>query len=200
MTDTRHTSTTMASQPGAGTGRRPSGPCGNQDKDMRDLFDTFIKKEDGVPNPPDLPMPFIFTLRDAKQKVIRLQSNNLVAEASNSDPEKLSVVPNRFVQGKQYPIILGVQGGSSCLSCGTLSQPKLQLEDKKIMELFEDKEQAARFTFHNIPEGSTHRFESATYPGWFLCTSQKSSEPIRITNHPGETEITEFYFKRILTQ
>ncbi|CAM4703166.1 unnamed protein product [Lepidochelys olivacea] len=199
-TDTRHTSTTMASQPGAGTGRRPSGPCGNQDKDMRDLFDTFIKKEDGVPNPPDLPMPFIFTLRDAKQKVIRLQSNNLVAEASNSDPEKLSVVPNRFVQGKPCPIILGVQGGSRCLPCGTLPQPKLQLEDKKIMELFEDKEQAARFTFHNIPEGSTHRFESATYPGWFLCTSQKSSEPIRITNHPGETEITEFYFKRILTQ
>ncbi|KAG6921290.1 interleukin 1 family, member 5 (delta), partial [Chelydra serpentina] len=101
---------------------------------------------------------------------------------------------------KQYPIILGVQGGDSCLSCGTSAQPKLQLEDKKIMELFENKEQAARFTFHNIPEGSTHRFESATYPGWFLCTSQKSSEPIRITNRPGETEITEFYFKRILTQ
>uniref|UniRef100_A0A8C3PCT9 Interleukin-1 n=1 Tax=Chrysemys picta bellii TaxID=8478 RepID=A0A8C3PCT9_CHRPI len=88
--------------------------------------------------------------------------------------KKLSVVPNRFVQGKQYPIILGVQGGSSCLSCGTSAQPNLQLE--QIMELFEDKEQAARFTFHNTPEGSTHRFESAAYPGWFLCTSQKNSD------------------------
>uniref|UniRef100_A0A8C0GJT1 Interleukin-1 n=1 Tax=Chelonoidis abingdonii TaxID=106734 RepID=A0A8C0GJT1_CHEAB len=113
--------------------------------------------------------------------------------------KKLSVVPNRFVQGKQNPIILGVQEGKSCLSCGTSAEPKLQLEDKNIMDLFGDQEQAARFTFHNIPEGSTHRFESAAYPGWFLCTSQKSSEPISITNRIGETEITEFYFKRILT-
>ncbi|XP_024053172.1 interleukin-36 receptor antagonist protein-like [Terrapene carolina triunguis] len=189
----------MAFQPGAGSGGQPSEPRGNQDKDMKDLFDTFIRKEEGGSTIMDLPTPFIFTLRDVKQKVVRLQSNNLVAETSNSDPEKLSVVPNRFVQGKQYPIILGVQGGSSCLSCGTSAQPKLQLENKQIMELFEDKEQATRFTFHNIPEGSTHRFESAAYPGWFLCTSQKSSEPIHITNRMGETEITEFYFNRILT-
>uniref|UniRef100_A0A8C4VLG4 Interleukin-1 n=2 Tax=Gopherus TaxID=38771 RepID=A0A8C4VLG4_9SAUR len=150
-----------------------------------------------------LPTPFIFTLRDAKQKIVRLQSKNLVAEGPESSrvppAEKLSVVPNRFIEGKQNPIILGVQEGKSCLSCGTSAEPKLQLEVSNIMELFENKEQAARFTFHNIPEGSTHRFESAAYPGWFLSTSQKSSEPIRITNRIGETEITEFYFKRILT-
>ncbi|XP_044862648.1 interleukin-36 receptor antagonist protein-like [Mauremys mutica] len=190
----------MAFQPGAASGGRPSEPRGNQDKDMKDLSDRFSMNEDGSVTILDLPKPFIFTLRDAKQKVVRLQSKNLVAEASNSDPEKLSVVPNRFIQGKQYPIILGVQEGKSCLSCGTSAEPTLQLEDKNIMDLFADKEQAARFTFHNIPEGSTHRFESAAYPGWFLCTSQKSSEPIRITNRTGETEITEFYFKRILTE
>ncbi|XP_032626991.1 interleukin-36 receptor antagonist protein-like [Chelonoidis abingdonii] len=189
----------MAFQPGAGSGGRPSEPRGNQDKDMKDLFDGFVTTDDGRPTILTLPQPFIFTLRDAKQKIVRLQSKNLVAEASNSDPEKLSVVPNRFVQGKQNPIILGVQEGKSCLSCGTSAEPKLQLEDKNIMDLFGDQEQAARFTFHNIPEGSTHRFESAAYPGWFLCTSQKSSEPISITNRIGETEITEFYFKRILT-
>uniref|UniRef100_A0A8C8VLV4 Interleukin-1 n=1 Tax=Pelusios castaneus TaxID=367368 RepID=A0A8C8VLV4_9SAUR len=169
-----------------------------QDKDMEDLFTTFMKKADGEVFIESLPGPFLFTMRDTKQKVIHLQGPNLVAkEASNADPEKLSVVPNLFIQGKQYPIILGVQGGDRCLSCGTSAPPKLQLEDKKIMDLFKDKEQSTRFTFHNIVEGSTRRFESAAYPGWFLCTSQKNSEPVGITDQPGTTEITEFFFQRI---
>ncbi|XP_067396366.1 interleukin-36 receptor antagonist protein-like [Emydura macquarii macquarii] len=176
----------MASQPGEK----------QVDKDMEDLFNKFLNK-DGEIVLLDLPKPFIFTMRDTKQKVVRLQDNSLVAEASNADPEKLSVVPNRFIQGKQYPIILGVQEGNRCLSCGTSDPPKLQLEDKGIMDLFADQKQAPRFTFHNIAEGSTHRFESAAFPGWFLCTSQNNGEPVSITNQPGATAITEFYFQRL---
>nr|XP_014427336.1 LOW QUALITY PROTEIN: interleukin-36 receptor antagonist protein-like [Pelodiscus sinensis] len=104
--------------------------------------------------------------------------------------EKLSVVPNQFVTDKQYPIILGVQEGKLCLSCNPAAQPTLQLEEKEIMALVEDKEQAARFTFHNTPTGSTH---------WFLCTSQKNSEPLSVTNQPGAAQITEFYFQRLQT-
>ncbi|XP_075766890.1 interleukin-36 receptor antagonist protein-like [Pelodiscus sinensis] len=189
----------MASQAAAGPGGRPIGPQGKRDRAMEDLFNTFAKTEDGESTILKIPAPFDFTLRDTSQKVVRLKNNSLVAEASNHNPEKLSVVPNQFVTDKQYPIILGVQEGKLCLSCNPSAQPMLQLEEKEIMALVEDKEQAARFTFHNTPTGSTHRFESAANPGWFLCTSQKNSEPLSVTNQPGAAQITEFYFQRLQT-
>ncbi|XP_074838043.1 interleukin-36 receptor antagonist protein-like [Carettochelys insculpta] len=163
---------------------------------MEDLFHTFRNSGEEEVTIASLPRPFVFTLRDTKQKVVLLQRNNLVAEASNAEPEKLSVVPNRFIEGKPYPIILGVQS-DRCLSCGTEAQPKLQLEEKRIMDLFESQQEATRFTFHNIAEGNTHRFECAAFPGWFLCTSQENSQPLGVTNSLGETQITEFYFKRL---
>jgi hypothetical protein len=42
--------------------------------------------------------------------------------------EKISVVPNRSLDAKLSPVILGVQGGSQCLSCGTEKEPILKLE------------------------------------------------------------------------
>ncbi|EMP30023.1 Interleukin-36 receptor antagonist protein [Chelonia mydas] len=70
--------------------------------------------------------------------------------------------------------------------------------DRLIMDLYKHPEETKSFTFNNTLTGSTHRFESATYLGWFRCTSQKSDEPLGITSRTGESEITEFYFKKIL--
>lgn len=42
--------------------------------------------------------------------------------------EEISVVPNRALDASLSPVILGVQGGSQCLSCGTEKGPILKLE------------------------------------------------------------------------
>lgn len=42
--------------------------------------------------------------------------------------EEISVVPNPFLDGSLSPVILGVQGGIQCLSCGTGQEPTLKLE------------------------------------------------------------------------
>lgn len=38
------------------------------------------------------------------------------------------MVPNRYLDAKLSPVILGVQGGSQCLSCGMEQEPTLKLE------------------------------------------------------------------------
>lgn len=52
------------------------------------------------------------------------------ATASYLSPlgEEISVVPNRALDASLSPVILGVQGGSQCLSCGTEMEPILKLE------------------------------------------------------------------------
>uniref|UniRef100_A0A452IVS4 Interleukin-1 n=1 Tax=Gopherus agassizii TaxID=38772 RepID=A0A452IVS4_9SAUR len=107
----------------------------------------------------------------------------------------VSVVPNRTLERKRCPLILGIKGGSQGLSCGTAEQPQLQLEDMHLIDLFYQDEEAKRFTFFKTYNGSTHRFEAAAYPGWFLCTSTQANEPISLTTRPGETAITDFYFQ-----
>lgn len=42
--------------------------------------------------------------------------------------EEISVVPNRALDASLCPVILGVQGGRQCLSCGTEKEPALKLE------------------------------------------------------------------------
>uniref|UniRef100_A0A8C8SBH3 Uncharacterized protein n=1 Tax=Pelusios castaneus TaxID=367368 RepID=A0A8C8SBH3_9SAUR len=94
-------------------------------------------------------------------------------------PERISVVPNQFLDHSKYPVIMGVNDGKRCLSCGWAGHPVLQLEV-------------------SVPEDrGTYRFESVAYPGWILCTSQESDKPLSITDRTGESAITEFYFKKI---
>ncbi|EMP26280.1 Interleukin-36 receptor antagonist protein [Chelonia mydas] len=144
--------------------------------------------------------PFHYWIRDTRQKAFYLRDNRLVAanlQGENaSQEEKVSVVPNRGLERKRCPLILGIKGGKQGLSCGTAKQPQLQLEDVQLTELFDKYEEAKRFTFFKTYNGSTHRFEAAAYPGWFLCTSAQANEPIGLTARPGEAAITDFYFKR----
>ncbi|XP_043359067.1 interleukin-36 receptor antagonist protein-like [Dermochelys coriacea] len=184
------------------------------DPDMEELFRLFLDEaaEGGngtfsteiakLPTPGFQPskQPLHYWIRDTSHKAFYLRDNRLVAanlQGENaSQEEKVSVVPNRGLERKKCPLILGIKGGRQGLSCGTAKQPRLQLEDMHLTELFYKYEEAKRFTFFKTYNGSTHRFEAAAYPGWFLCTSAKANEPISLTAHPGETAIIDFYFKR----
>uniref|UniRef100_A0A8C8SBJ2 Interleukin-1 n=1 Tax=Pelusios castaneus TaxID=367368 RepID=A0A8C8SBJ2_9SAUR len=110
--------------------------------------------------------------------------------------QKISVVPNQFLDPRHFPIIMGINGGTRCLSCGTAAQPTLMLE-AQIMAVILPHQEAKRFTFTCSATGSTHRFESVAYPGWYLSTSPRNDQPLQVTNRPGEAEITNFYFKKV---
>ncbi|XP_075766822.1 uncharacterized protein LOC142820928 isoform X2 [Pelodiscus sinensis] len=111
--------------------------------------------------------------------------------------KKISVVPNQFLDPSNFPIIMGIDNGTRCLSCGTSAPPTLMLEDKEIMALYQNSQEAKRFTFTCVATGSTRRFESVAFPGWFLSTSPKDGQPVRVTNISGEAEIVNFYFKKM---
>ena len=42
--------------------------------------------------------------------------------------EPISVVPNRHLERRRCPLIVGIRGGTQALSCGTGPEPQLKLE------------------------------------------------------------------------
>ncbi|XP_024599433.1 interleukin-36 receptor antagonist protein [Neophocaena asiaeorientalis asiaeorientalis] len=145
-----------------------------------------------------------FRMKDATLKVLYLHDNQLQAGALQAGKvikgEEISVVPNWHLDAKLSPVILGVQGGSQCLSCGTGQEPTLKLEPVNIMELYHSAEESKRFTFYRRDTGLTSSFELAAYPGWFLCTMPEVDQPLRVTQLPKDTNwdgpITDFYFQQ----
>ncbi|XP_044235635.1 interleukin-36 receptor antagonist protein [Ursus americanus] len=145
-----------------------------------------------------------FRMKDAALKVLYLQDNQLLAGGLNAGKvikgEEISVVPNRSLDAKLSPVILGVQGGSQCLSCGTGQEPTLKLEPVNIMELYLGANESKSFTFYRRDTGLTSSFESAAYPGWFLCTMTEADQPLRLTqlseDGSWDNPITDFYFQQ----
>ncbi|XP_054853223.1 interleukin-1 family member 10-like [Eublepharis macularius] len=145
--------------------------------------------------------PRSYSLRDIDHKSLYLQDNNLMVaflqgDDNSAQEEALSVLPNRSLDRKRFPLILGVKGGSQGISCGNEDEPKLQLEDTDFIYLFTNGEEAKRFTFFKSYNGSTHTFESATHPGWYLSSSAETHKPLMLTSHLGGAVITDFYFDR----
>ncbi|XP_067396425.1 interleukin-36 receptor antagonist protein-like [Emydura macquarii macquarii] len=140
-----------------------------------------------------------YRIWDVAQKSLYLRNNQLVAgylQGPNSAlEEKISWVPNRSFEREKFPIILGIQDGRRSLACGTGGQPALQLEDVNITELSRGGEEAARFTFFRSYKEGMWRFESATNPGWLLCTSAQSNEPLGLARGPDAAHIVDFYFQ-----
>ncbi|XP_020007120.1 interleukin-36 receptor antagonist protein [Castor canadensis] len=145
-----------------------------------------------------------FRMKDSALKVLYLHDNQLLAGGIHAGKvikgEKISVVPNRSLDAKLSPVILGVQGGSQCLSCGTEKEPILKLEPVNIMELYLGAKESKNFTFYRRDMGFTSSFESAAYPGWFLCTVPEADQPVRLTqiqeDTPWDAPITDFYFQQ----
>uniref|UniRef100_A0A8C0I2B1 Interleukin-1 n=1 Tax=Balaenoptera musculus TaxID=9771 RepID=A0A8C0I2B1_BALMU len=144
-----------------------------------------------------------FRMKDAKLKVLYLHDNQLQAGGLQAGKvlkgEEISVVPNRSLDAKLSPVILGVQGGSQCLSCGTGQEPTLKLEPVNIMELYHSAEESKRFTFYRRDTGLTSSFELAAY-GWFFCTVPEADQPLWVTQLLKDTSwdgpITDFYFQQ----
>ncbi|XP_066228422.1 interleukin-36 receptor antagonist protein-like [Saccopteryx leptura] len=145
-----------------------------------------------------------FRMKDAALKLLYLHNNQLLAGGMHAGKgmkgEEISVVPNRFLDVNLCPVILGIQGGSQCLSCGTGQEPTLKLEPVDIMELYRSPEDSRGFTFYRRDTGLTSSFESAAFPGWFLCTAPEADQPLRLTQLPedanGDHPITDFYFQQ----
>uniref|UniRef100_A0A8D0G6K8 Interleukin-1 n=1 Tax=Sphenodon punctatus TaxID=8508 RepID=A0A8D0G6K8_SPHPU len=144
---------------------------------------------------------FKYRIWDVTQKFLYLHNSELVAgylQGSNAAlEEKIYWVPNRAADRMKFPVILGIQEGTRCLSTVlTGASPTLQLEDTNITTLYKDGENATRFTFfRSYKDQVWTSFESAAHPGWFLCTSSQSNEPISLTQHPGPSHIVDFYFQ-----
>ncbi|XP_038609679.1 interleukin-1 receptor antagonist protein-like isoform X1 [Tachyglossus aculeatus] len=139
----------------------------------------------------------LFRIWDVSQKTFYLRNNQLVAgylQASNMAlEEKIDVVP---ISPFNNTMFMGIQGGSRCLACVKPgNQPVLQLEEINIADLARAGDQAKRFAFIKSHPGPTFRFESAAYPGWFLCTSQED-QPVGLTNHTQDPITTDFYFEK----
>ncbi|XP_024079037.2 interleukin-36 receptor antagonist protein-like [Terrapene carolina triunguis] len=140
-----------------------------------------------------------YRLWDVAQKSLYLRNNQLVAgylQGSNSAlEEKIYSVNNRFFKPEKFPIILGIQEGRRSLACGTGASPVLQLEDMNITELSRGGNETTRFTFFRSYKDGMWRFESAANPGWLLCTSAQSNEPLGLTLHQDAAHIVDFYFQ-----
>nr|XP_004452063.2 interleukin-36 receptor antagonist protein [Dasypus novemcinctus] len=143
-------------------------------------------------------------MKDAALKVLYLRDNQLLAgglhEGVAIKGEEISVVPNRSLDARLSPVMLGVQGGSQCLSCGQGQEPALSLEPVNIMDLYRSAEESKGFTFYRRSTGLTSSFESAAFPGWFLSTEPTADQPLRLARLPApagwDAPITDFYFQQ----
>ncbi|NXS45922.1 IL1B protein, partial [Balaeniceps rex] len=98
----------------------------------------------------------------------------------------------------QVPVALGIKGYQlymSCVMSGT--EPVLQLEEADIKRDIESMEMI-RFIFYRLdsPTEGTTRFESAAFPGWFICTSLQPRQPVGITNQPDQVNIATYELSR----
>ncbi|KAH0622990.1 hypothetical protein JD844_030875 [Phrynosoma platyrhinos] len=131
---------------------------------------------------------------DVNQKSLYLQDNQLVAgylQGPNSAlEEKIYWVHNDAFDHQKFPVILSIQDGQRCLACSPGAWPSLQLESINITDLHRDGHEAStRFTFLLSSRDGIWQFESAAHPGWFLCTSTKTSEPLGLTQDPGPSHV-----------
>ncbi|KAM4883699.1 interleukin-36 receptor antagonist protein-like isoform 1-T4 [Sylvia borin] len=170
------------------------------DPDMVALFEDFLgKAEDGTFGlSPGVARPYHYVLRDTEQRGLYLRDGHLVTAAlqgaNAAQEEPISVVPNRHLERRRCPLIVGIRGGSQALSCGTGPEPRLHLQDEDLLELFSgDKDKATPFTFYKTFGGSTHTFEAAAFPGLFLSTGPAPGEELALAPPPAATA---FYLHR----
>lgn len=69
------------------------------------------------------------------------------------------------------------------------------LQEKKIMDLYEDPDVQNPFLFLRAMEGTTSTFESVAYPSWFIATASVAGQPITLTKDRGRDYNTNFYFE-----
>ncbi|XP_034995937.1 interleukin-36 receptor antagonist protein-like [Zootoca vivipara] len=145
--------------------------------------------------------PRLFRLWDISQKFLFLVNNMLLASSqqSGSSEQLMAVVPNLSLNPTNQPIFMGLSDNTHTLNCvlAGKGQPKLQLVERNIMDLYRANEEFKSFTFYSKTHGSdeTCSFESAAFPGWFLSTWDEPNRPLDLSRG-GTHCITSFYFER----
>ncbi|KAK2510184.1 hypothetical protein MC885_000281 [Smutsia gigantea] len=146
--------------------------------------------------------PQNYGIHDSLQMVWVLKGNSLTAVpfTSNVKPVRLDLVACRDTEshdaGKGNLVYLGIKGKNICLCCAEVEgQPTLQLEEKKIMEMYNNDKAQKPFLFICSVEGSTSVLESASYPGWFIASSKMVGQPIILTKERGKNYNTNFYLE-----
>ncbi|NXI69962.1 IL1B protein, partial [Anseranas semipalmata] len=94
----------------------------------------------------------------------------------------------------QMPVALGIKGYKLYMSCVMSgAEPVLQLEEADVMRDI-DSAELTRFIFYRLdsPAEGTTRFESAAFPGWFVCTSLQPKQPVGITNRPDQVNVATY--------
>ncbi|XP_066839569.1 interleukin-1 receptor antagonist protein-like [Anser cygnoides] len=176
------------------------------DPDMEALFDEFLGKvrfeEETMTTSvaSGTAQPYHYAVRDAEHKALCLQGGRLVATslqgANAAQEEAISVVPNRHLERRRCPLIVGIRGGSQALSCGTGPEPQLRLEEVGVLDLFHAEDHAMPYTFYKTFGGSTHTFEAAAFPGHFLSTTPRHGEALGLAPPAAQDSITSFYLRR----
>ncbi|KAG3268004.1 interleukin 37 [Ictidomys tridecemlineatus] len=148
--------------------------------------------------------PQKFSIFDRDHKVLVLDSGTLKAIPHKSYilPETFFVLASHLAkpsEEKGSPILLAVSKGEFCLCCDKNKgkrKPSLQLKKKKLMSLAAQKETSRRaYVFYKSKVGSRYTLESAAHPGWFICTSRNSGDPVTVTDKTGRRKHTEFSFE-----
>ncbi|NXA55559.1 IL1B protein, partial [Nothocercus julius] len=146
-----------------------------------------------------------FDILDIKHKCFVLESpTRLVAlhlqGPSISRKVKLSIALYRPKSSPgdpgamKMPVALGIKGYKLYMSCVMSgSEPTLQLEEADITRDI-DSTELIRFIFYRVDCVADHTtsFESVAFPGWYICTSPHSKQPVGITNKLGEVNITTY--------
>lgn len=143
--------------------------------------------------------PVLYRIRDPLQMVWVLQENTLVSVPANSNVKPVTVcsVPCQHMRsGENSFIYLGIENNDLCLFCTDVQgQPTLQLQEKKIMDLYKDPQVQNPFLFLRAMEGATSTVESVAYPSWFIATASVGGQPITLTKDRGRDHNTNFYFE-----
>ncbi|XP_075379641.1 LOW QUALITY PROTEIN: interleukin-1 beta-like [Mycteria americana] len=94
----------------------------------------------------------------------------------------------------RMPVALGIKGCQLYMSCVMSgNNPVLQLEEADIRRDIDSLE-LTRFIFYRLDSLAerTTRFESAAFPGWFICTSLQPRQPVGITDRPDQVNIATY--------
>ncbi|NXU93807.1 IL1B protein, partial [Xiphorhynchus elegans] len=94
----------------------------------------------------------------------------------------------------RVPVALGIKGYQLYMSCVMSgAKPVLQLEEADVKRNIETVEMT-RFIFYRLDSLADRktRFESAAFPGWFICTSLQPRQPVGITNTPDQVNIATY--------
>ncbi|XP_072492874.1 interleukin-36 alpha-like isoform X1 [Notamacropus eugenii] len=144
--------------------------------------------------------PSLFRIQDSNQQVLALKDNTLIAtpHSDHVTPVDLESMPCRdkeLLTGNHgTAVYLGIRGKELCLFCEESGgQAILKLNNKNIMQLYDSKDAMKPFVFYQNQTNTTSTFESAAFPGWFICTSNEMDRPVTMTQNRGTNYNTAFF-------